>query len=81
MSCSILSALSNANKIVSNKIESRMIESYSPDWFILELGGLNTTWNTFHMNLEKGEAQLPDGVLSTVKMMHNRWNSILKLIF
>ena len=62
-------------------LEERMINKYSPDWFILELGKLNLTWNTYHMNLEKGSKEFPEQYIKIVKLMHNRWNSILKLIF
>lgn len=62
-------------------IEEKMIASFSPDWFKSHLGKLNLTWNTFHMNIEKGQTNFPKRLLTTVKIMHNRWNSVLKIIF
>lgn len=62
-------------------LEMNMINKYSPEWFKLDLGSLNVAWNTFHMTLEKGSKTFPENLVSLVKIMHNRWNSILKLIF
>lgn len=62
-------------------LERNLINKYSPEWFKLELGSLNLAWNTFHMTLEKGSKTFPVSLVSLVKIMHNRWNSVLKLIF
>lgn len=62
-------------------LERNLINKYSPEWFKLELGSLNLAWNTFHMTLEKGSKTFPISLVSLVKIMHNRWNSVLKLIF
>jgi len=62
-------------------LEERMISKYSPNWFKRHLGKLNLSWNTFHMNIEKGQTNFPRKLITTVKIMHNRWNSVLKIIF
>lgn len=62
-------------------IEEKMIATYSPEWFKRHLGKLNLSWNTFHMNTEKGQTNFPKKLITTVKIMHNRWNSVLKIIF
>lgn len=62
-------------------IEDKMISNFSPQWFKDSLGQLNLTWNTFHMNLEKGQTNFPRNLIKIVKIMHNRWNSILKIMF
>lgn len=62
-------------------LEENMIDNFEPSWFVLELGSLNLSWNTFHMNLEKGSKTFPESLVNLVKIMHNRWNAVLKTIF
>jgi hypothetical protein len=62
-------------------LEEKMIAKFSPSWFKNHLGKLNLSWNTFHMNIEKGQTNFPRRLITTVKIMHNRWNSVLKIIF
>ena len=45
--------------------------------FLLErLEELNSAWNSFHMRIAKGIVFVPQNVVN----IHNRWNSILKLV-
>ena len=62
-------------------VEENMLKSFSPEWFKASLGKLNLAWNTFHVNIEKGDVDISKKNANLVKIMHNRWNSILKLIF
>lgn len=62
-------------------IEKRVIQSNSSKWLVQNLGKLNLAWNTFHMSLDKGGIDFPKKHVKLIKIMHNRWNSILKIIF
>ena len=60
-------------------IENSIIENLDQDFFIKRLGHFNLSWNSFHMKLSKGTIKLPGKTRQTLGVMHNRWNSILKL--
>ncbi len=62
-------------------LELKMIPELDRRWFIDRLGDLNMQWNVFHMDLEKGQTGFPREYVRNVKVMHARWNSILKLMF
>lgn len=62
-------------------VEQYMIPQLNKDWFFGRLGDLNMQWNVFHMDLEKGQTGFPKEYVRNVKVMHRRWNSILKLMF
>ncbi len=62
-------------------LELRMIPENNTKWFFGRLGELNMNWNVFHMDLEKGQTGFPREYVRNVKVMHARWNSILKLLF
>jgi hypothetical protein len=49
-------------------------------FLIKRLEELNLSWNTFHMKMTKGNHNLPKNIVSLIKIMHNRWNSCLKII-
>ncbi len=58
----------------------RIIESKDgPKIIANRLEELNIAWNTFHMKMTKGNHNLPKKLTQTIKLMHNRWNSILKI--
>lgn len=61
-------------------IENHLLESKGQDYFLRRLGELNMSWNSFSMKMTKGNLRVPKEVSSLVKLMHNRWNSILKII-
>ncbi len=61
-------------------IEKNVIENRQKDFLIDRLDGLNMAWNTFHMKMTKGNHKMPKPIISTIRIMHNRWNSILKII-
>ncbi len=62
-------------------LEKRVIQKSSSEWLVNNLGRLNLAWNTFHMSLDKGGLNFPKKHVNLLKIMHNRWNSILKIIF
>ena len=62
-------------------LEEKMLQSFSPEWFRGSLGKLNLFWNTFNVNMTKSEITISRKNTNIIKIMHNRWNSILKLIF
>jgi len=49
-------------------------------FFLNKLEYLNQNWNTFHMLLSKHIVQAPQSTINTLSIMHNRWNSILKVL-
>ncbi len=51
------------------------------DFFVTNIEGFNKTVNEFNFNINKKMADdLPKGVGVMVKTIHNRWNSILRII-
>lgn len=61
-------------------LEKNVIENNQKDFLINRLDHLNMTWNTFHMKMTKGNHKMPKEITSIIRIMHNRWNSILKII-
>ena len=47
---------------------------------VLHLEDLNMAWNNFHMKTVKGKLNLNKNTTKVINIMHNRWNSILKII-
>ncbi|MCB9061320.1 MAG: hypothetical protein H6622_07350 [Halobacteriovoraceae bacterium] len=62
------------------KIESYILHENDPNVLIELLEYMNMSWNTFHMELVKGDLKIPKKLNVTFQVMHNRWNSILKII-
>jgi hypothetical protein len=60
-------------------IEDNVIETGNKAYLLDRLEELNIVWNTFHMRMAKGGRDV-GGNLGLVLIMHNRWNSILKII-
>ncbi len=60
------------------KVHNALLKEKRRDYLIARLEELNLAWNTFHMKVSKGRIQ--KGLLNTIKIMHSRWNSILKII-
>lgn len=61
------------------KIESHVLIERNQDYLLSKLEHLNTSWNAFHMKIVRGNISLPKKLTNVVVLMHNRWNSILKL--
>lgn len=62
------------------RLQRHIIADKDKSYLLRHLGELNTAWNTFNMRLTKGPQKYPNWVETLVQTMHNRWNSILKLI-
>lgn len=63
------------------KIEFHILENEDKEYFLLRLEELNINWNNFHKNISKTHhKEVPSSLLSTVQIMHNRWNSLLRLV-
>jgi len=61
-------------------VEDHLLTDRGQKYFLNRLGELNMSWNSFSMKMTKGNLKVPKEVSNIVKLMHNRWNSILKII-
>lgn len=62
------------------EINQHLIYEKDKVFLLKRLEELNLTWNTFHMKLTKGNYNIPTPLIKLIKVMHNRWNSCLKVI-
>lgn len=62
------------------KIDRNILFKGNEDFLVTHLGDLNMAWNTFHMKVSKSDLRLPKSQLQIVTIMHNRWNSVLKVL-
>ncbi|TNF28762.1 MAG: hypothetical protein EP319_08400 [Deltaproteobacteria bacterium] len=62
------------------RIERQILFKDDKDFLVEHLGNLNLAWNTFHMKVSKSDLRLPKAQLQIVTIMHNRWNSVLKVM-
>ncbi len=62
------------------KIQRQILFNQSPDYLLKYLGDLNMSWNSFHMKVSKSKLKLKNQELKVIQIMHNRWNSILKVL-
>ena len=63
-----------------HKIEKHALASTKPQYFKKNLETLNFNWNLFHIQMAKGHLKTKKRVVSMIRQIHRRWNSILKLI-
>ncbi len=63
-----------------NEVNRKLIYERDKIYLIKRLEELNLTWNTFHMKMTKGNHNIPTPLIKMIKVMHNRWNSCLKII-
>ncbi len=61
-------------------LEKHVLGGEGIPFMLRTLEPLNIAWNTFHMKVTTEGHKLPSNVLSIAKTMHNRWNSVLKII-
>lgn len=61
------------------RLERQILHEDNPDFLLEYLGDLNMAWNDFHMKVAKSEIKLSKNELQVVQIMHNRWNSVLKV--
>ena len=60
-------------------IEEFILKDSNQKFLIERLGQLNLAWNSFHMKLSRGTLKVNPRIKQTINIMHNRWNSILKI--
>lgn len=63
-----------------NEVNRKLIYERDKIYLLKRLEELNLTWNTFHMKMTKGNHNIPGPLIKMIKVMHNRWNSCLKII-
>lgn len=63
-----------------SKLNEHLIHKKDQEFLISRLEELNLAWNTFHMKMTKENNDLPSNLIKLIKIMHNRWNSCLKII-
>lgn len=61
-------------------IELYVVQNKNKEHLISQLERLNMSWNTFNMRMTKGNHQPSREVKNLIKIMHNRWNSVLKIV-
>jgi hypothetical protein len=61
-------------------IEQKVVSPRDKTFFLQRLEAHNTTWNSFHMRMTRGTSDLPRAQQNLVRIMHNRWNSIQRII-
>jgi hypothetical protein len=61
-------------------LERQIISAQNIKYLLTHLGDLNMSWNAFHMQVAKSEKRMNKAELQIVQIMHNRWNSILKVL-
>jgi hypothetical protein len=61
-------------------LERQILSAPDPKYLLSHLGDLNMSWNAFHMKVAKSEKRMKKSELQVVQIMHNRWNSILKVL-
>lgn len=62
-----------------SEIENKILPTHNQKYLINSLGNINMSWSSFHMQLERGNLDIPFNILGIIDTMRRRWNSILKL--
>ena len=62
------------------RLQRQIIHKNDKDFLLDHLGDLNLAWNSFHMKVSKSDLRLQKSQLQLVNIMHNRWNSVLKVM-
>lgn len=62
------------------EVDQKILYEKDKVYMVKRLEELNLAWNTFHMKMTKGNHNLPKNIVSLIKIMHNRWNSCLKIV-
>lgn len=65
---------------VIKPIEQRIILPRDKDFYLSRLESLNTNWNSFNMRMTRGTSPLPRAQQNQMRIMHNRWNSVVRII-
>lgn len=62
------------------EVDQKLIYERDKIYLLKRLEELNLSWNTYHMKMTKGNHDIPKNIVSLIKIMHNRWNSCLKIV-
>ncbi|TDJ04564.1 MAG: hypothetical protein E2O68_07995 [Deltaproteobacteria bacterium] len=62
------------------KLEQEIIEKQNLKFLVTRLEELNITWNSFYMKVPRWKELISGTPKNQLKIMHRRWNSILKII-
>ncbi|MCR9204457.1 MAG: hypothetical protein NXH75_07770, partial [Halobacteriovoraceae bacterium] len=62
------------------EVDQKLIYERDKIYLLKRLEELNLSWNTYHMKMTKGNHDVPKNIVSLIKIMHNRWNSCLKIV-
>ncbi|MCK5882699.1 MAG: hypothetical protein KAG61_03340 [Bacteriovoracaceae bacterium] len=62
-----------------NPIEDHVLTRGNQKYLIRNLGDLNMGWSAFHMQMERGNLNVPNNIIVTINVMRQRWNSVLKM--
>jgi hypothetical protein len=62
------------------KVDEKLLFEKDQEFLIKRLEELNLAWNTFHMKMTKENNDLSSQNIKLIKIMHNRWNSVLKIV-
>jgi hypothetical protein len=60
-------------------IERNVIIRNSKQYFLSNINDLNIRWNALNVRLTKRDFLIPKQAKTLLKIMHNRWNNILKV--
>ncbi|OUR98509.1 hypothetical protein A9Q84_03605 [Halobacteriovorax marinus] len=61
-------------------IQEMVVLKNSKTFLITHLERLNIDWNSFNKNMTKGNYNIVLSKIKVTKIMHNRWNAVLKII-
>jgi hypothetical protein len=61
-------------------IEEKVLIANNRKFLTSHLERLNIDWNSFNKNMTKGNYNISMNKIKVTKIMHNRWNAVLKLI-
>jgi len=62
------------------RIEQNILVNNNIDYLTRNIGDLNFTWNEFHLRMTKGKDQVNPQLRTMIQTIHNRWNSILRIM-
>lgn len=62
-----------------NPIEDHVLTRGNQKYLKRNIADLNMGWSAFHMQMERGNLNVPSNILSTISIMRQRWNSVLKM--
>ena len=63
------------------KLESNIVINNNKYYIVKNHRNLDINWNSFHRNLiKKNKSAKLKGISTALKVMHHRWNGILKIL-